>query len=164
MRQILLIRHAKSAWDNPHLSDHDRPLSPRGLRDAPSMAKRLKSKSIIPDLILSSTATRAKQTAEITALNLDLDPSIIQLNQALYHASPKTILRQIAALTDPSIRTLFLIGHNPGFNDLIGYLGGDIDNLPTAGQFGFNLKIDHWHEISRERAEVWYFDYPKNEN
>jgi len=164
MRQILLIRHAKSAWDNPQLSDHDRPLSPRGLRDAPSMAKRLKSKSIIPDLILSSTATRAKQTAEITALNLDLDTSIIQLNQALYHASPKTILRQIIALTDPSIRTLFLIGHNPGFNDLIEYLGGDIDNLPTAGQFGFNLKIDQWPEISRERAEVWYFDYPKNEN
>jgi phosphohistidine phosphatase len=164
MRQILLIRHAKSAWDNPDLSDHDRPLAPRGLRDAPQMAQRLKSKSIIPELILSSTATRAKQTGEITALNMGLDSSIIQLSQALYHASHNAILRQIAALSDASIRTLFLIGHNPGFNDLIEYLGGDIGNLPTAGQFGFNLEINNWSEISREGAKVWFFDYPKNNN
>ncbi|WP_075349719.1 SixA phosphatase family protein [Algoriphagus marinus] len=164
MRKIIFVRHAKSSWDNPNLRDHDRPLSERGLRDAPRMAKRLKDKNILPDLILSSTAKRAKQTAEITAKNLGLSQSIIQFESNLYHASPKEILNQIKTISDQSIGTLIVVGHNPGFNDLIEYLGGSIENLPTAGQFGFKLAIREWSEISPEKAEVWFFDYPKKEN
>jgi phosphohistidine phosphatase len=128
------------------------------------MAKRLKEKNIIPDLILSSTAKRAQQTAEITAKSLGLSQSIISFEANLYHASPKEILNQIKMISDQSIETLIVVGHNPGFNDLIEYLGGSIENLPTAGQFGFKLAVQKWHEISPEKAEVWFFDYPKKEN
>ena len=164
MRKIIFLRHAKSSWDNEYLSDHDRPLSERGLRDAPRMATRLKEKNIMPDLILSSTAKRAKETAEITAKSLGLSQSIICFERNLYHASPKEILNQIKIHADQSIETLIVVGHNPGFNDVIEYLGGSIENLPTAGQFGFKLSIREWSEISPEKAEVWFFDYPKKES
>ncbi len=161
MRKIILIRHAKSAWDKPDLRDHDRPLAKRGLRDAPEMARRLLVKNILPDLIISSTATRARQTAEITAKTLQISPSLIQLESSIYHAGPETILKQIRTVPK-EVQTLFVVGHNPGFNDLIDYLGGNIDNLPTAGQFGFKLKLEDWSEISSKPAESWFYDYPKN--
>lgn len=164
MRKIIFLRHAKSAWDNQFLSDYDRPLSERGLRDAPRMAKRLEEKEIIPDQILSSTAKRAKQTAEITAKTLGLSQSLIHFNPNLYHASAQETLNQIKIISDQTIETLIVVGHNPGFNDLIDFLGASIDNLPTAGQFGFKLAIEKWSEISPEKAQVWFFDYPKKEN
>jgi phosphohistidine phosphatase len=160
MKKIILIRHAKSAWDNPWLGDHDRPLAERGIVDAPKMANRLKKRGIHPEIILSSTAKRASETAIITAKALGFPEDEITWEKNLYHASPNTILKYIHLQKD-SKNTLIVFGHNPGFNELINYLGGNIENLPTAGQFGFKLKSDHWQDLGPKTAEVWFVDYPK---
>lgn len=160
MKKIILIRHAKSSWDNPWLNDHDRPLAERGLNDAPKMAKRLKKRGISPDLILSSTALRALDTAKFAAKELDYPKDKIVLESGLFHASPHSILKTIRMQKD-SHNTILVFGHNPGLNDLITYLGGDIENLPTAGQFGFKLKSEHWADLKPETAETWFIDFPK---
>ena len=160
MKKIILVRHGKSAWDQPFLADHDRPLAERGLKDVPKMAKRLRKRGVAPDLLLSSTATRAMQTAELTAKELEISKDKIHQDKNLYHASPHTILKSIRMQPD-SVQTLLVFGHNPGFNDLITYLGGDIDNLPTSGQFGFKLNSNHWSDLSSDTAEIWFMDYPK---
>jgi phosphohistidine phosphatase len=160
MKKIVLLRHAKSSWDDFSIRDHDRPLAPRGWRDMPIMANRLKAKQIIPDLILSSSALRAIQTAEIIIQKLGLRKSTLVLEEKLYHASASEILNQLRSRSN-KVKTLFLIGHNPGFNGLIALLGGDIDNLPTSGQFGFTAHIDSWEQLNSTNAKTWYIDYPK---
>ena len=161
MKKLLLYRHAKSAWEDPFLNDHERPLSLRGLRDAPLMAQRLVKKNIMPDLILSSDAERAKATALITAENLHYPKDKIQFIKDLYHASASTLLFEIKKVPT-TVDTLFLFGHNPGLNDLIEFLGGEIDNLPTCGQYGFIFEVANWIAIKRETAQEWLFDFPKN--
>lgn len=160
MKKLLLYRHAKSSWDDPYIEDHERPLAARGLRDAPYMAQRLKKRGIFPDSILSSDAERAKATALITAENLHFPKEQIIRNADLYHASKMALLREIKK-TDDRFELLFLFGHNPGLTELINFLGGDLDNLPTCGQFGFILNIHRWADITAENAEVWFYDYPK---
>lgn len=160
MKKLVIIRHAKSSWDDAFLDDHERPLAERGLRDAPKMANRLKKADIFPDAIISSDAERAKTTAFITAENLSFPKQKIRLTPNLYHASASTILSEIRK-TDDAVKTLFVFGHNPGQNDLIWKLGGEIDNLPTAGQFGFKFNVENWSEVDRKNAKVWFFDYPK---
>jgi phosphohistidine phosphatase len=160
MKKLLMGRHAKSAWDDPFLDDHKRPLAPRGLRDSPIMAQRLKRKNILPDFILSSDAKRAQTTALITAENLHFPKNKITFTPKLYHATALSILAEIQKIPN-TVQILFIFGHNPGFNDLIGLLGGKIDNLPTCGQFGFTFEVDSWKAIAQENATFWFFDYPK---
>lgn len=162
MKRLVICRHAKSAWDDPFLSDHQRPLAPRGLRDAPDMAKRLKKRGIYPDAILTSDARRALQTAGITADELGFEHEKIEITDQLYHAGSRSILRQVRSCGD-DVGTLFIFGHNPGFNELIEALGQPIDNLPTCGQFGFIFEVENWEGISAENAQFWFFDYPKSE-
>lgn len=163
MKKFILIRHGKSAWDQPFLDDHDRPLAERGQRDVPKMAQRLKKKGILPDLIISSSALRALDTAKITAKELGYPKKEIKQDPHLYHASPHAMLK-ILRMQHDSVETLLLFGHNPGLNDLITYLGGDIDNLPTSGQFGFYLDADSWEELRPERVRFWLMDYPKKKS
>lgn len=163
LKKIILVRHAKSSWDHPFLNDHDRPLAQRGLIDAPKMAKRLKKRGIVPNLILSSTAVRAQETAKITAEILGFPLDAIAFEKGLFHATPNQILKIIRMQKD-TYKTLFVFGHNPGLNDLITYLGGSLDNLPTSGQFGFKLHSDHWADLSPNTAEVWLLDFPKKKN
>ena len=163
MKKIILIRHAKSSWDNPWLTDHDRPLSDRGLRDDPIMAKRLKKRKIYPDLILCSTATRAVETAKILAKEFEFPEKEILFEKNLYHASPNKILKYIHLQKDAK-DTMIVVGHNPGFNELIEYLGGKLENLPTSGQFGFLVKSDRWSDFGPKTAEVWFVDYPKKKS
>lgn len=163
MRKIVLLRHAKSSWDDYGLRDHDRPLGPRGWRDMPEMTKRLKARAIFPDLILSSTALRAKQTAQLVIEGLQLSPKVLIMNESLYHASAEAILNQIRNQSN-SVNVLFVVGHNPGFNDLIELLGGSIDNLPTSGQYGFTAECEFWKDLSSANAKTLFIDYPKKSN
>jgi phosphohistidine phosphatase len=162
MKKLVIIRHAKSSWDDPFLNDHERPLADRGLRDAPKMAKRLKKEKIYPDAIISSDAERAKMTTLMTAESLDVPTKKIDFKKDLYHGSLNQIMSEIKKTGD-NVKTLFLVGHNPGLNDLIWKLGGEIDNLPTAGQFGLKFDIKSWDEISAKNAKFWFFDYPKKD-
>lgn len=160
MKKIILVRHGKSAWDNPDLADHDRPLASRGLNDVPEMGFRLKEKGILPDLILSSTATRAAQTAELLAEVLHLPKSKLVYDKTLYHASSSMILKCIQK-QDDAHELIFVVGHNPGMNDFIDFFGGNLVNLPTSGHYGFRLDADQWIQFRPENTRTWFVDYPK---
>lgn len=160
MKKLVIVRHAKSSWDDPFLNDHARPLAERGLKDAPKMAQRLKKDKILPDAMLSSDAERAKATALIMAEVLEYPKDEIVFTHNLYLASAASLLSEIKK-TKEGIKTLFIFGHNPGLNDLIEKLGAEIDNLPTAGQFAFKFDVKKWEDIGSKNAKVWFFDYPK---
>lgn len=163
MKKLIIIRHAKSSWDDPFLDDHQRPLAERGLRDSPRMGQRLKKENIFPDMMISSDAKRAKATALIIAEQLHFPKENIEFTRKLYHASAYSILDLIKKTRD-DIDTLFIFGHNPGFNDLINLLCGKIDNLPTCGQYAFTFDTNSWSQISKKNAQTWFVDYPKKEN
>lgn len=163
MKQIVLLRHAKSSWSDSALDDHQRPLSARGLRDAPRMGQRLADLGIRPDLLLTSTATRAMQTAGLVAPALadgSLQPAT---DSSLYLATPGEILRVLSKLDD-ACRAVVAIGHNPGLTQLANMMLPQLrlDNLPTAGAVAINCDIDHWRNIDQFAFELDFLEYPKN--
>ncbi|ADR34335.1 putative phosphohistidine phosphatase, SixA [Sulfuricurvum kujiense DSM 16994] len=161
MKTLYLIRHAKSDWSDEALSDYDRPLNKRGLKDAPLMGSHLADKGIRPDLILSSPALRAKTTAKAFAKALSYPPESIRYDHALYACDALTILSLIRGVS-ADIDTLFVFGHNPEFTKCANLItGGDIDNIPTCGVVEMRLKNDSWESIGENSAELRSFDYPK---
>jgi len=159
MKHLLLIRHAKSSWDFPYLNDYDRPLNERGKRDAPKMAQWLSSQSVNADMIISSGADRAKNTATAFQAVLNIP---IKTDDLLYHAS-KSKLLNIIKQTDNNLNSVILVSHNPGLNDLADYLlSGFSENIPTAGIFCLKLDIQKWSETSPKNASLHFFQYPKN--
>ncbi|MEK6476856.1 histidine phosphatase family protein [Catalinimonas sp. 4WD22] len=162
MKTLFLIRHAKSSWDDPSLDDFDRPLNDRGKKDAPKMGKRLKKQKIHPDLMVSSTAKRAKKTAQAIADALDYAEKHIQWRDELYHAGPETILRVIQKVDD-KVGQLFLFGHNPGLTDIANRIGASpIDNIVTTGIYALQLDITSWQDAQLNgKAKLLFYDYPK---
>jgi phosphohistidine phosphatase len=161
-KELLLVRHAKSSWDDPYLDDHDRPLNDRGLRNAPEMGKRLQEWSIRPDVWISSTALRAITTAEILAEQVGFPKDQIQRTKDLYHASASELQEVIAGLDD-AIGSAMLFGHNPGMTSLVANLYGlPIDNLPTSGVVHLQFKEADWRAVSSALPARATFDFPKN--
>src|SRR5688572_25092332 len=164
MKMLYVIRHAKSSWDSPLLNDFERPLNERGERDAPRMGKRLKEKRLVPDLFLSSPATRALTTAEKIAHVLNYPREKIKTDRKLYHAEDEEILQIVRQLSDKH-DVVLIFGHNPGLTDFINQLTkAVIDNIPTCGIVACRLDIDFWKQADWGKAEVEFFDYPKNKN
>jgi len=129
MKLVLLLRNAKSSWKHPDLGDHDRPLNKRGKGDAPLMGRLLKREDLVPDIIISSTSLRARATAEAVAKASSFDGEIV-LNKSLYAAGPEAYLGVIHALSDEYVRVL-IVGHNPGWEELVELLTGEIHLLST---------------------------------
>lgn len=129
---LTLMRHAKSSWKNQHQSDHQRPLNKRGNRDAPEMASRLVARNQMPELILSSTAQRTRETtAHLLSVFGEPAPQV-QFNEKLYLASPTTLLAVLHDLPD-DIGHAMIVAHNPGMEDLSSLLSGSYsDTMPTA--------------------------------
>lgn len=161
MKQLLLVRHAKSSWANIGLDDFDRPLNDRGLKDAPIMADRIKAKAIQIDQFIASTALRAFTTASYFAEAFkQKSSSIIQLNE-LYHAPP-AVYYQVIQNIDDSINTAALFAHNPGITDFINELDLNyINNMPTCGLYAINIETNHWNDFNKAKKAFWFFDYPK---
>lgn len=164
MKRLYLLRHAKSSWKHPDLSDFERPLNERGKRDAPVMGKRLKEMQIQPDLILSSPAKRAHKTAKIIAKEIDFPKKQIVTDESIYAAGVSTLLDLIRKIDD-SFRQVILIGHNPGFTDLANYLtNAQLDNIPTCGIFCTDFDIQSWKDVAEGKGTFVFFDYPKKIN
>jgi phosphohistidine phosphatase len=164
MKTLILIRHAKSSWDNTALSDFERPLSDRGYRDAPRMAKRLKEKDLAPNLLLASPANRALTTAKIIAEGIDYPVENIQTNRSIYHAGEDELLSIVQHLPD-STDVVMLFGHNPGFTDFANSLTNSrIDNIPTCGIFSCQFDADSWQDVNWGNGKVLFFDFPKKED
>jgi phosphohistidine phosphatase len=146
MKQLILFRHGKSSWDHPAIADADRPLLGKGVRKTKQVAEMLKQKGIIPDLIVSSHAVRALETAGIAAETLGLQRESIVVNERLYHASTDNIWDVVSSLPDES-DIVMLFGHNPGFTEFVNNAHlGHTDGLPTSGAAGGTFLCDHWHE------------------
>ena len=163
-KELLLVRHAKSSWDDPYLDDHDRPLNERGFRNAPDMGKRLQGWGIRPDVWISSTALRAMTTAEILAKQVGFPKDQIQRSRDLYHASA-TALQEFIAGLDDRIGCAILFGHNPGMTSLVANLYGlPIGNLPTSGVVHLQFNENTWLATSSAPPARAYFDFPKNDS
>jgi phosphohistidine phosphatase len=165
MKNLYIVRHAKSSWEEEGLSDFDRPLNERGKRDAPAMAKRLKEKDVTPDLMLSSPAKRAFSTARRMAKVLGYSKEKIKTDRRLYHADAEMIISVLQELKSRH-NTVLLFGHNPGLTDFVNTMMSEnrqyIDNVPTCGIVAFSLAIDEWKELKSKKGKMFLFDYPKN--
>jgi len=148
MKRLLIMRHAKSSWKDSDLTDHERPLKKRGKNDAHQMGKLLKSKKIVPDMIICSTAERAKETAELLAEAMKYKNEIIY-SDALYMAEPMDILNEIASHASKE-KTVMVIGHNPGSEALVQILTGKVECLPTGSIAYVTAKMDDWKEIAKD--------------
>lgn len=164
MKRLFLIRHAKSSWSDPTLDDFDRPLNKRGKRDAPEMADRLAALDIVPDLMISSPAKRARKTAVQMAKATGYDRNSIRFDEDLYLGSLSYHLHVIENALLKS-DTLFLVGHNHTITELAGYLSGTyIDNIPTCGIAAIEF-TGHVHEmIQAGGGKLLFFDFPKNKS
>lgn len=158
--ELIIVRHAKSSWKHPELSDFERPLNKRGKRDAPFMGEKLSDKNVSPDLILASPAKRAFITAKIISEKVKYPADKIAFNKNIYEASVNDLLKIINDI-DEHRKSVMLVGHNPGLTSLNNFLTNRfIDNIPTCGIVSiiFNCK---WQEVDEASGEVDYFIYPK---
>lgn len=142
MRTLLLMRHAKSSWDDPSWRDHERPLNERGRRDAPRIGALLAEHGLVPDLILSSTSTRTRETVALLVDALGAEPDTRFVDE-LYLASPQQLLA--AAATAPAhCATVLVVAHNPGLGDLVSHFAGRYERMPTAAVARVEVEVDDW--------------------
>jgi phosphohistidine phosphatase len=161
MKQLILVRHAKSDWGNPELDDFDRPLNGRGKKDAPEMARRLKEKKISIDGFIASPAKRAAKTAKVFADAYDIKKKDILFKQELYLAEPNTFFQVVAEAND-NWNTIAVFSHNYGITDFANKLTETrIDNIPTSGVFAVKIDCSSWKDFKEASKAFWFFDYPK---
>jgi phosphohistidine phosphatase len=156
-RTLLLLRHAKSSWNDARLADHQRPLNDRGRRDAPRVGEHLVRHGLLPDLILTSSAKRARKTAAKVAASASYDGEIRLLDE-LYLAAPPAYATALRSL-GPEVRTVLVVGHNPGLEDLVGALTGAQETLPTSALVHLRLAIPTWRDLelspTAELCSIW---------
>ncbi len=160
MKTLVLIRHAKSSWKNSKLSDHERPLNNRGKGDAPLLAERLRKISLIPDLLISSSAKRAIETANffISAFE-DIESSIVVPS---FYESSLEISYDIIHNIAESHSIVFLVGHNPIIQFLSEDLcGQNLGHVPTCSAISIQFHVDTWQAVSKNLGVLSHFDYPK---
>lgn len=162
MKELIIVRHAKSSWKDSSLDDRERPLNRRGERDAPEMGARLARRKWKPDLIVSSPAVRALETARIMARKLAYPRKDIVVKDRLYGAGIVELL-EVVRDSDDSVETLMLFGHNPGLTELANHLGPrPIPNLPTCCVLHLGFDTDTWSTVGYARGNEVLFDFPKS--
>jgi phosphohistidine phosphatase len=156
MIRLALVRHAKSDWENADLDDHDRPLNDRGVQDAPRMAARLRASGFRPDVILSSTALRARTTAEAFGEELEVP---VTPDPGLYGAPARAILAAAAASGAASV---LVVAHDPGLSVLAARLSDDgIAHMPTCAVATFTWSADDWDVATGLDPDDWTFATPR---
>ena len=161
MKTLLLVRHAKSSWDNADAGDIHRPLNDRGKRDAPAMAQRLIRTGVHIDRLVSSPAKRALQTAEAFRESGEGKGKEIRVVAELYHAAPSTF-REVVAGLDNGDDTVALFSHNPGITAFVNMLTNmRVDNMPTCSVFAVRSTAESWSDFLNSNPTYWFFDYPK---
>ena len=146
MKTLLVLRHAKSSWSDSALDDHERPLNKRGRRDAPRMGELVKEHGLIPDLVISSDAVRARLTAKAVVEAACYEGEIL-LDQRLYMASPADMLSLLRTLPEKA-ETVMIVGHNPGLEELVLQLTGERQDMPTAALARIVLPVDQWRDLT----------------
>lgn len=162
-KTLILVRHAKSSWDDLTIKDFDRPLNDRGKRDAPVMAQRLLDRNISIDAFIASPAKRAKRTAEYFAKAYGRGKSDIIFFEELYLASPATFC-EVISRTEDKYHHIAVFSHNNGITDFANTLADiRVDEIPTCGIFAVKIETGTWSSFETASKEFWFFDYPKNQ-
>jgi len=147
VKRLTLMRHANAQWKDPQISDFDRPLNRRGLSEAEAMSRRLFELNLIPTIVLTSSARRALQTAEIIARELGVPPRKMRTDESLYLAPVADILRVIQT-TGPRIPHLMIVGHNPGITDVANHLAATSHvDMATAAICSLSFDARIWADV-----------------
>jgi phosphohistidine phosphatase len=160
MKTLLLLRHAKSSRDDINLRDFDRPLNHRGKDDAKQMGRVLQPQQIIPEVVISSPAKRARKTARKFLKHSGLTLEAV-FNERIYEASLHDLL-QVAAAIEPQHNTALLVGHNPGFEELLACLTGQLMPMPTAALACIDLNIDEWKNVRPQSGKLRWLVTPRD--
>ncbi len=165
MKRLLVLRHAKSAWDDPTLRDRDRPLAPRGRKAAKRMGKWARKHDVHPQLVVCSSAVRARET--LHRMLPDLGEPEVWFEVALYAASAETLLARVRALPG-EVDEAMVVGHNPGVMGLVLLLAGPgplrdraADNVPTGALAVLELDVAAWAEVAPGAASLTRFVVPR---
>jgi phosphohistidine phosphatase len=148
MKTLLLLRHAKSSWSNPALADIDRPLNKRGKRDAPRIGALLREQDLVPNLILSSPAVRARKTAEAVSQTSGYEGEI-EIHSDLYPGDTDAYLETLTAIPD-QIDNVLLVSHNPALEEFLDALTGESASMPTAALTQVSLPVEKWIDLDDE--------------
>ena len=159
MKTLFIMRHAKSSWDNAALSDYERPLNNRGLEAAPLMGDVMKKNGFQPEIILSSPARRAEQTAALIKQSANIGGAI-RFDERIYEASPARLLEVISEQNEKTA-SVMLVGHNPGLEGLLKFLTGELQAMPTAALAVVDLEIGKWSEINSSKGNLRTLIRPK---
>ena len=156
---LILVRHAKSSWSNPSLTDFDRPLNKRGVLNAPVMGQKIRDYGIHLDTIITSTAERAQETSKLIAKEINYELEDIDLESDLYHASREVFINILSKQPDTNI---LIVGHNPGIQDFSYWLSSEPTvNFPTCGVIHISFSLDNWTEIYQNSGKAIRFEYPR---
>jgi phosphohistidine phosphatase len=166
MRDLYLLRHAKSSWDDPRQDDHERPLAPRGVASMKAIAKHLRREGVAPDLVLCSSARRARETLE--RVLPALGDATIEVEDGLYTFDASILLRRIHRVP-AAVRSLMLVGHNPAMQDLAGELAAGGKTLPrlrtkfpTGALATIEIPRATWLRLKPGDAQLRAFVTPKD--
>lgn len=160
MKKLILMRHAKSDWNDPSLSDHDRPLNKRGRRSAPLMADKIESEGLLPEIVLASSAIRVQETLSLMNGTWACEPEVLT-EPSLYLATVAEIMQHVHTLHE-SWTTAMVIGHNPGMGALVGDLAGSALDFPTAAVAVFEADTESWgNSLKKHEWKLLSFWLPR---
>jgi phosphohistidine phosphatase len=164
MKTIYLVRHAKSSWSHPELSDEQRPLLVKGENNTKLLTDYLNSKEITIDLIISSHAIRAFETARIIAAGLKYPDKNIKIDRQIYYADTDGLYDTFYDLPE-KIESVMMIGHNPSITYFVNkFIEQKIDNMPTSGLICISLSITKWNNIIKPQSKELFRFFPKHEH
>ena len=162
MKQLFIVRHAKTEWAGSGKSDFSRSLTPSGIHEAKVMAEKLAEENIKIDILLCSSAFRARETASF------LSPSVLHDNKMLIHIdelylATSQLLNQTIEMLKNSINHVMIIAHNPGITDWVNSMTEQIkiDEMPTCGVFAVSSDVIDWKDFENSKKHFLFFDYPK---
>ncbi len=161
MKTLYVLRHAKSSWENSSLADFDRPLNDRGKSAAPFIGQVMKSNEFAPEIILSSPAVRARETARLVKESAGLHAEIQHIER-IYEASPQ-MLQYVAASMDDRFSSAMIVGHNPGMEGFVRLLTGKLEPMPTASLAVIDLDILGWEQITGSSGKLRKVIRPREE-
>jgi phosphohistidine phosphatase len=164
VKRLYLLRHAKSSWKDATLADHDRPLAGRGRRAATAIGRRMRAEGVEPQLVLCSTARRARET--LARIEPALGRGAVKVERQLYGAGAEDLLARLRRLPD-DVESVLVIGHNPGLEELARDLAGSGSDAlgakyPTGALATLELAVESWRALDRGGGELIGFVRPRD--
>jgi len=161
MKTLYIVRHAKSSWDFPDLPDVERPVIEEGIFKTKKIAIELKKRNVSVDLILSSHAKRALETAKMIATGIYFPVEKIEVSKDIYEVGMDDVFDMIFEVNN-DVQSLMIVGHNPTFTQIANYfLQEEIDIIPTSGVISIDFETNNWADIKKAKHKINFILFPK---